>query len=1854
MIAKASALQAEVRGVGAASATTAAQNAALTESLTAAAGGGKAMTSSMAAIIEAANGATASERNLSRSLLQQAAGMYEATGATDAQIAALKAFVASSEAYVNGIRLSTGATALMTATVDFLNAELERLIALQKAASTPNFSEILAGYEARSALIAKQNLGLETQIALQEQISRELRKQMIEQGALGTEAGLSNAGMAGSMMTALNANIAGLKSKLKELTPATEELTAAQLRQLAVGSGLNYHVANMISLAKQFLPLILAIAAGMTLWHVTSAAVSNAADFEKLHQRMGIATEDLSVISYAAKQVGVDMNDVAISMRMLDRHVDAAVHGNKATLQNFKEIGMSLADLKTLDPVSIFQKFATGVTAIVDPTTRSAKATELMGRASERLLPLLNLLAGSGYGKLTEEATKLGVIVSGEAAQSALEFERNWAKVKLVMAGVGNSIMSAVIPALLALMKTTSDVGDNSQAEYIKLISPWERLTIYLKAVEELLYSVWQVMTAIMGISLVKAIAGLVKDDVVKGIDKKSLEDAWATLREPFTNIEKAHAVLSTTYNATNPNARSVTDRSADDSDAARKAAERLEIARDQLEVAKAQLAVTGASNALEALDLNHRVKIAEIVRATAQAEKHAGTDHALWLTEWAVGATKITTENAKYAQERQDLITKGSEELRILRAQVEVQNLQVQGAGRIGDLAKIELEGRIKLLDIKDREAAAVNALQNATGGKRDIEAEQKIAAQHALAAAEITAQTIRQARAVEDVKMSREASVRVMNLEADAAKRNLTIAENSAESEVLRSHEVQTRADIERVATLARSSAELEYQTKRLAAENEADTKIKMLRQDLNAYLRLYMAGDNASLADAQATRRQIESEESKRATNALIGEKEQQAKITGIDLEEERRRVDAIRYFQGNSRLEELTGAASAAREIAATRKTIEAQAAADAAALQLHVFQLEVQRWQDLGHTLGDALVQGMDDIFSGAKFGTVIGNFAKAMQRVLGASLKDMVSKWATDLGTVASGGVVLGKDGKPTSVFGGGSKDQAQTTLTAIQSASAAVSLWQQAQAGASKSQNTMSGAAAGASIGMAAGPWGAVAGAVIGAAYGYVFAAIASGSKARFQVSVGADGKITATGFGNASQSDVDNAVRGLNETLKNGTDAIRAILNAFPTAIGAMLGTMDPTILKTGLVGDPVEKVRTFAISIFKKSFAGGFTADQLKHFNDVELPKLIFDAYAPILTIGLTQLGVAEAKLKELFDTTGAGFDPKQGLQDILDYVTVLTNFVKASQRVVSVGASLTDLSNAHLDPNGNQKLPGESDFMNSVRLTAESIFARLATDGVDSLAAWKDIGASVEGVTKSLTDFTNHLADVQRALDEAFSSSVFEHNLIKAQQPKDYLGNPITPTSEGNDAFARAVKIIADLDSLGSTHGDTDFVANLKLGTESIFQQAQAMVRLTGPERAAAFKQLGLSVEQVTKSLSDYIAHIADVLKSLQSSFQQAAYQHALAAAGEVKDYNGNIIHKDDPNARARIMEAEYGRLLSEINNASSLGLTADQVAQDTTAAMGILEQLFALDPTKAAEEWYQRQMRTLEADSTASIKALGAAARTAVDKLLAELKPFTDYVKGIPVDLKAAMDLLTGPGGAFPGFAAALKGLTSVVTGGNRFNRGELLGSGTQDVLMTEYNKTLDQIKNAGSLGLSADQVQSLTGRAMQLANQIYAANPTAAMDKWWGDQMTLLSRISKDAITAIGVDARDAVTKLLTEMKPFTDYFKGLPVDLKAATDLLSGPGGVFANFGAALTDLTTRVNNAVTTPQPPPGGGNDDGDGKVRGNSIINITVPVTVSGDVIGIDDFDDHVISLVTHAIKNNSTLIESKWR
>ncbi|MGN0930588.1 MAG: hypothetical protein ACI4NP_02595 [Thermoguttaceae bacterium] len=193
---------------------------------------------------------------------------------------------------------------------------------------------------------------------------------------------------------------------------------------------------------------------------VVSATVSfsNYADsFDKMSQRVGVSSETLSELSYAATLSGTSIERVEESFKGLSQKIVEAVDKGGDAEALFASIGLSTQDLAASSPEEQFYKVADAIAKIDDPTRRAAVAMQVFGESGRELLPLLS--GGSaGLNAMRDEARELGATVSTSAASMGAEFGDAITRIKTATDGIKNSFHKALTPALVKVADVLKDV----------------------------------------------------------------------------------------------------------------------------------------------------------------------------------------------------------------------------------------------------------------------------------------------------------------------------------------------------------------------------------------------------------------------------------------------------------------------------------------------------------------------------------------------------------------------------------------------------------------------------------------------------------------------------------------------------------------------------------------------------------------------------------------------------------------------------------------------------------------------------------------------------------------------------------------------------------------------------------------------------------------------------------------------------------------------------------------------------------------------------------------------------------------------------------------------------------------------------------------------------------------------------------------------------------------------------------------------------------------------------------------------------------------------------------------------------
>jgi DNA-binding Xre family transcriptional regulator len=201
-------------------------------------------------------------------------------------------------------------------------------------------------------------------------------------------------------------------------------------------------------------------AAGASFATLTKSAISAADQTRKMAQSVGVSTETMSTLAFAAKQSGVSVEALKSSLSRLSVEAAKAAQGGGAAQEAFRALGVSVtnSDGSLRSSREILGDLAARFAAMPDGVEKTALAVQLFGRAGAQMIPLLNQGA-DGLEALEERARALGVEISDRTAAQAERFNDTLDELKTLAQGVGLDIADRLLPSINAYTRQIVEAG---------------------------------------------------------------------------------------------------------------------------------------------------------------------------------------------------------------------------------------------------------------------------------------------------------------------------------------------------------------------------------------------------------------------------------------------------------------------------------------------------------------------------------------------------------------------------------------------------------------------------------------------------------------------------------------------------------------------------------------------------------------------------------------------------------------------------------------------------------------------------------------------------------------------------------------------------------------------------------------------------------------------------------------------------------------------------------------------------------------------------------------------------------------------------------------------------------------------------------------------------------------------------------------------------------------------------------------------------------------------------------------------------------------------------------------------------
>lgn len=195
-----------------------------------------------------------------------------------------------------------------------------------------------------------------------------------------------------------------------------------------------------------------AIGAGKALVEMSVGAAAYADEILTTATVTGMSTESLQAYKYAAELIDTDLETVTKTMAKNIKSMDAARAGTGAAAEAYQRLGISVVDAggHLRDGEAVYWEAIDALGRISNETERDALAMQIFGKSARELNPLIEQ-GSAGFAALTEEAKRMGAVLSDEQLADLGAFDDSIQRLKAGSAAAKNALGLVLLPQLQAL-----------------------------------------------------------------------------------------------------------------------------------------------------------------------------------------------------------------------------------------------------------------------------------------------------------------------------------------------------------------------------------------------------------------------------------------------------------------------------------------------------------------------------------------------------------------------------------------------------------------------------------------------------------------------------------------------------------------------------------------------------------------------------------------------------------------------------------------------------------------------------------------------------------------------------------------------------------------------------------------------------------------------------------------------------------------------------------------------------------------------------------------------------------------------------------------------------------------------------------------------------------------------------------------------------------------------------------------------------------------------------------------------------------------------------------------------------------
>jgi methyl-accepting chemotaxis protein len=194
------------------------------------------------------------------------------------------------------------------------------------------------------------------------------------------------------------------------------------------------------------------------------SAGKSAEELQNNASAVGLSAQEYQKFRFAAEQVGLSADQFTGAMSVLTDQMQQTKDAADPATTALGKLGIAVTDGSLRSAGDVLKDFSNTIAGMADGTDKTSAVIEVFGRRiGARLIPFLNL-GSQGLANLSNEAVRLGAVVSDETLGKLAAFDDSIDKLKSTANGARLSLAAVFAPALTQGANALSELIAQNEA----------------------------------------------------------------------------------------------------------------------------------------------------------------------------------------------------------------------------------------------------------------------------------------------------------------------------------------------------------------------------------------------------------------------------------------------------------------------------------------------------------------------------------------------------------------------------------------------------------------------------------------------------------------------------------------------------------------------------------------------------------------------------------------------------------------------------------------------------------------------------------------------------------------------------------------------------------------------------------------------------------------------------------------------------------------------------------------------------------------------------------------------------------------------------------------------------------------------------------------------------------------------------------------------------------------------------------------------------------------------------------------------------------------------------------------------